>query len=100
MKFIDQVIIEVVAGNGGHGCMSFRREKFVPKGGPDGGDGGDGASVYLEAKEGLNTLIDYRYKRFFEAENGQNGMGNLCTGKSGEDLIIPVPIGTVVYDAD
>lgn len=100
MKFIDEVTIEVIAGKGGHGCLSFRREKFIPMGGPDGGDGGDGASVYLEAISGLNTLIDYRYQRVFKAKNGQPGMGRLRTGKSGEDLVIPVPVGTVVSDAE
>lgn len=100
MKFIDQVTIEVVAGNGGHGCMSFRREKFVPFGGPDGGDGGDGASIYFEASDSLNTLIDLRYQRLYRAKSGQSGMGALRTGRSGEDLIILVPVGTIVYDAD
>lgn len=100
MKFIDQVIIEVVAGNGGHGCMSFRREKFIPFGGPDGGDGGDGASIFFEASESLNTLIDLRYQRLYRAKSGQSGMGAMRTGKSGEDMIIAVPVGTMVYDAD
>ena len=100
MKFVDEAIIKVTAGNGGNGCMSFRREKFVPMGGPDGGDGGDGGSIYLEATEGLNTLIDFRYQRQFKAENGQNGMGSNCTGKKGDDLIIRVPVGTMVYEAD
>lgn len=100
MKFIDQVIIEVVAGNGGHGCMSFRREKFIPFGGPDGGDGGDGGSVYLEANAALNTLIDLRYQRLYRAKTGQSGMGAMRTGKTGDDKIIAVPVGTMVYDAD
>lgn len=100
MKFIDQVIIEVVAGNGGHGCMSFRREKFIPFGGPDGGDGGDGASIFFEASDSLNTLIDLRYQRLYRAKSGQSGMGAERTGKSGEDMIIAVPVGTMVYDAD
>src|SRR3990167_3627270 len=100
LKFIDQVIIEVVAGNGGHGCMSFRREKFIPFGGPDGGDGGDGASIFFEASESLNTLIDLRYQRLYRAKSGQSGMGAQRTGKSGEDMIIAVPVGTMVYDAD
>lgn len=100
MKFIDEVIIEVVAGNGGHGCMSFRREKFIPFGGPDGGDGGDGGSVILEASESLNTLIDLRYQRLYRAKGGESGSGALRTGKSGEDMVIAVPIGTMVYDAD
>ena len=100
MKFIDQVIIEVAAGNGGHGCMSFRREKFIPFGGPDGGDGGDGGSIYFEASASLNTLIDLRYQRLYRAKTGQSGMGAMRTGKAGDDLIIAVPVGTVVYDAD
>ena len=100
MKFIDEVIIEVSAGNGGHGCMSFRREKFIPFGGPDGGDGGDGGSIYLEANAALNTLIDLRYQRLYRAKTGQSGMGAMRTGKTGEDRIIAVPVGTMVYDAD
>ena len=96
MKFVDEATIKVVAGNGGNGCLSFRREKFIPKGGPDGGDGGDGGSVFLQAKLELNTLIDFRYTRLFKAENGQAGSGSDCTGKKGEDLIIPVPLGTIV----
>lgn len=100
MKFVDEAIINVTAGNGGNGCMSFRREKFAPMGGPDGGDGGDGGSVYLKGTEGLNTLIDFRYQRRFTAQNGQGGMGSNCTGKKGDDLIIPVPVGTMVYEAD
>ena len=100
MKFIDEVIIEVVAGNGGHGCMSFRREKFIPFGGPDGGDGGDGASIYFEAVPSLNTLIDLRYQRLYRAKSGESGAGALRTGKSGQDMIISVPVGTMVYDAD
>ena len=96
MKFVDEARIKVVAGNGGNGCLSFRREKFIPKGGPDGGDGGDGGSVFLQAKLELNTLIDFRYTRLFKAENGQAGAGSDCTGKKGEDLIIPVPLGTIV----
>lgn len=98
MKFIDEAIIKVEAGDGGNGCLSFRREKFIPLGGPDGGDGGDGGSVLLEADAGLNTLIDFRYQKLFRAKRGQNGMGNNRTGKSGEDLVIPVPVGTMVYD--
>jgi GTP-binding protein len=100
MKFVDEAIIKVEAGHGGHGCLSFRREKFVPRGGPDGGDGGDGGSVYLEGNQDLNTLIDFRYKRQYKAENGQSGMGSNCTGKHGGDLIIQVPIGTLAYDID
>lgn len=100
MKFVDEAIIKVEAGHGGHGCLSFRREKYVPRGGPDGGDGGDGGSVYLEANQDLNTLVDFRYQRHYKAENGQPGMGGNCTGKKGEDLIIQVPVGTMVYDID
>ncbi|KTD51392.1 GTP-binding protein, GTP1/Obg family [Legionella quinlivanii] len=100
MKFVDEALIKVDAGNGGHGCLSFRREKFVPRGGPDGGDGGDGGCVYLEGNSSLNTLVDFRYQRHFKAENGQPGMGGNCTGKRGEDLVIPVPVGTLVYDVD
>ena len=98
MKFVDEVTIEVQAGNGGDGCASFRREKFIPFGGPDGGDGGDGGSVFLVADVNLNTLVDFRYTRKFKAERGQNGMGRDCTGKGGDDLVIPVPVGTVVSD--
>jgi len=100
MKFVDEAIITVSAGNGGNGCLSFRREKYIPNGGPDGGDGGDGGSVFFQASESLNTLIDFRYQRHFKASNGASGMGSDCTGRSGEDLIIPVPIGTLVYDAE
>lgn len=100
MKFVDEAIIKVEAGNGGHGCLSFRREKYIPKGGPDGGDGGDGGSVFFEADKELNTLVDFRFKRHFKAENGQCGMGSNCTGKKGDDLIIRVPVGTMVYDVD
>jgi GTP-binding protein len=100
MRFVDEAIIKIEAGNGGHGCLSFRREKFVPRGGPDGGDGGDGGCVYLMADKELNTLVDFRYQRHFKADNGQSGMGSNCTGKSGEDLIIRVPVGTMVYDID
>ncbi len=100
MKFVDEVVIKVVAGNGGDGCASFRREKFVPKGGPDGGDGGDGGSVYLVVDKGLNTLVDFRHARIFRAGRGQNGMGKERYGKAGEDLYIRVPLGTLVYEAD
>ncbi|KTD61579.1 Obg family GTPase CgtA [Legionella spiritensis] len=100
MKFVDEALIKVEAGNGGHGCLSFRREKFVPKGGPDGGDGGDGGSVFLEATSDLNTLIDFRYQRKYKAPNGQCGMGANCTGRKGDDLVIMVPVGTMVYDVD
>ncbi|MGQ0658785.1 MAG: Obg family GTPase CgtA [Chromatiales bacterium] len=99
MKFVDEVIIHVEAGRGGNGCMSFRREKFIPRGGPDGGDGGDGGSVYLEVDEGLNTLIDFRYQRRFQAGNGEPGTGKQCSGRRGNDLHIRVPAGTLVHDA-
>ncbi|ASQ46912.1 Obg family GTPase CgtA [Legionella clemsonensis] len=100
MKFVDEAVIKVEAGNGGHGCLSFRREKYVPRGGPDGGDGGDGGSIFLEASSELNTLVDFRYQRHYKASNGQPGMGGNCTGKKGEDLIIAVPVGTMVFDVD
>jgi GTP-binding protein len=100
MKFLDQAKIFVKAGYGGSGSASFRREKFVEFGGPDGGDGGDGGSVIILAEENLNTLIDYRYKQHFKAERGQSGMGKKKTGKSGEDLILKVPIGTQIYEED
>lgn len=100
MRFIDEAVIEVRAGKGGSGCLSFRREKCIPLGGPDGGDGGDGGSVYLQAVANINTLVDYRYQRCFKAKNGQPGMGRSRTGKSAEDLYIKVPVGTIAYDAD
>jgi len=100
MKFVDEAMIKIEAGNGGNGCLSFRREKFVPRGGPDGGDGGDGGSIYLVADKELNTLVDFRFKRQYKAENGQGGLGSNCTGKKGDDLYIRVPIGTMVYDTE
>jgi GTP-binding protein len=100
MKFVDEATIKVHAGKGGNGCLSFRREKYIPKGGPDGGDGGDGGSVYLEAIEGLNTLIDYRYTRNFRAESGQQGSSSECTGRGGDDLVLSVPVGTTVLDEE
>lgn len=100
MKFVDEVAIYVKAGDGGNGCMSFRREKFIEFGGPNGGDGGDGGSVYMEADHNLNTLLDYRYTRRFNAQRGENGRGSDCTGAKGEDLIMKVPVGTTVVDAD
>jgi GTP-binding protein len=100
MKFVDEVPIVVHAGKGGNGCMSFRREKYVPFGGPDGGDGGDGGSVYLRADESLNTLIDYRYQRQHRAKDGQSGRGANCTGHSGADLVLNVPVGTTAIDED
>ena len=100
MKFVDEASITVIAGNGGNGSASFRREKFVPFGGPDGGDGGRGGSVHLEGDSGLNTLVDFRHVRKFKAQNGQGGSGRQMTGKSGEDIVIRVPLGTIVTDAD
>ncbi len=100
MKFVDEAPISVQAGNGGRGCLSFRREKFIAKGGPDGGDGGDGGSVYLEADENLNTLIDYRYQRSYRAQNGEPGRGSNCTGRKGDDLVLMVPVGTTVIDTE
>ncbi len=100
MRFVDEVIIKVIAGNGGNGIVSFRREKFIPRGGPDGGDGGDGGSVYLIGSHDLNTLSDFRTIRTYTAEQGQKGAGRKMTGKSAEDLFIPVPVGTLVYDVD
>jgi GTP-binding protein len=100
MKFVDEATIEVFAGNGGGGCVSFRREKYIPFGGPDGGDGGDGGSVILLGDASLNTMIDYRYTRKFRAEAGSSGKGRNCTGKAGEDLTLPVPIGTTILDED
>ncbi len=100
MKFTDEAYIHVEGGAGGGGCVSFRREKFIPFGGPNGGDGGDGGSIYLVAAPEINTLVDFRYKRVFHAERGQKGMGSDCTGRSGADLLIKVPPGTLVMDAD
>ena len=100
MKFIDEAVIEVRAGDGGNGSASFRREKFLPKGGPDGGDGGRGASVYAVADINLNTLVDYRYKRLFRAERGENGRGADCYGKGGEDVDLRFPPGTLIFDAE
>ncbi|MFC4700546.1 Obg family GTPase CgtA [Glaciecola siphonariae] len=100
MKFVDEAEIRVEAGDGGNGVVGFRREKYIPRGGPDGGDGGDGGSVYLQADENLNTLIDYRFERFHRAERGQNGKGSDCTGHKGEDLILKVPVGTRATDKE
>ncbi len=100
MKFVDEADIHVQAGSGGPGCVSFRREKFIPRGGPDGGDGGDGGSVWLVAREGINTLADFRVQRRFRAVSGRGGAGNNKTGVSGEDLYIQVPRGTIVEDLD
>jgi len=100
MKFVDEAKLKVQAGNGGRGCVSFRREKFVPFGGPDGGDGGLGGSVYLKAAEGMNTLADFRISRTYRGQNGEGGGGNDCTGHGGDDTFVPVPVGTVVSDLD
>ncbi len=100
MKFVDEAQILVSAGKGGNGCISFRREKFIPLGGPDGGDGGNGGSVWLEADENLNTLIDFRHQRQFRAQSGQSGMGRQAFGKAGEDIVIRVPIGTEVINVE
>lgn len=100
MKFVDEAKIVVYAGNGGNGCLSFRREKYIPKGGPDGGDGGDGGSVYLKGDINLNTLIDYRYQPKYRAQNGESGRGKNCSGAKGDDLILNVPVGTSIYDCD
>jgi GTP-binding protein len=100
MKFVDEAQIRVTAGTGGNGCVSFRREKFIPFGGPDGGDGGNGGSVWLVADEGLNTLVDFRHMRAFKAERGQGGMGSQMYGKGGEDSDVRVPVGTIVINVD
>lgn len=100
MKFVDEATISVEAGKGGNGCLSFRREKYIPKGGPDGGDGGDGGSVILVASDALNTLVDYRYVRHYRAQSGKPGMGRNCTGAKGESLFLQVPVGTSVIDID
>lgn len=100
MKFVDEARMTVKAGNGGRGCLSFRREKSAPFGGPDGGDGGLGADVWLQAAEGINTLADFRIERTYKAQNGQPGSGNDCTGRGGEDLVVLVPVGTIVKDRD
>jgi len=100
MKFVDEAFVHIQAGKGGDGCLSFRREKCIPLGGPNGGDGGDGGNIYLEGDLGLNTLIDFRFQQHYKAKNGQPGMGSHCTGKSAEDFYIKVPVGTTVYDAD
>ncbi len=100
MKFVDEAEIRVEAGDGGNGCVSFRRERFIPKGGPDGGDGGDGGSVFLIGDPGLNTLVDFRHSRRHRAERGRDGMGQNRTGRSGEDKLIQVPLGTRVFDTE
>lgn len=100
MKFVDEALITVTAGNGGGGCMSFRREKYIPKGGPDGGDGGDGGSVFLQADDSMNTLIDYRYQSRYRAETGRSGQGKNCTGAAGADKVLQVPVGTTVINVE
>lgn len=100
MKFVDEATVRVVAGNGGPGCVSFRREKFIPRGGPDGGDGGDGGGVWLVASKALNTLADFRVNRRFAAKSGEGGSGADCTGRGGESLEVQVPCGTLVFEAD
>lgn len=100
MKFVDEALIRVEAGDGGNGIISFRREKFVAKGGPNGGDGGDGGDVYLQADSNLNTLVDYQFEKIHKAERGQNGMSTNCTGKRGSDMVLRVPVGTRAIDID
>ena len=100
MRFIDEVQIKVISGNGGNGCVSFRREKYVPFGGPDGGDGGNGGNVYFEADPNKNTLVHFRGKKLYQAPNGEGGAGRQCNGRSGEDLIIRVPVGTLVKNLE
>ena len=100
MKFVDEAIITVQSGNGGRGCVSFRREKYIPRGGPDGGDGGKGGDVVLRASSGKRTLYDFRHKKQFRAQNGQPGQGRQKTGRDGEDLVIELPPGTLIRDAE
>ncbi|HKB60088.1 MAG TPA: GTPase ObgE [Gallionellaceae bacterium] len=100
MKFIDEARIEVIAGNGGNGVASFRREKYIAKGGPDGGDGGRGGSLYAVADRNINTLVDYRYARIHRARNGESGRGSDCYGKGGDDVVLRMPVGTVITDLD
>ena len=100
MKYDDEAFIDVVAGDGGNGMASFRREKYIPHGGPDGGDGGRGGSIYAEADENINTLIDYRFARIHRAQKGENGRGADCYGKGGDDLVLKMPVGTVITDAE
>ncbi|MGZ8236904.1 MAG: Obg family GTPase CgtA [Methylobacter sp.] len=100
MKFVDEAEVRVEAGDGGNGTIGFRREKYIPMGGPDGGDGGDGGSVYLIAAENVNTLVDFRYHAVHRAQRGQNGMSRNCTGRKGDDCYVPVPLGTLVSDAE
>ena len=98
MKFVDSVTINISSGNGGNGCISFRREKYIPKGGPDGGNGGAGGNIWIIAIPNLNTLTDYRIKKHFYAEHGKNGSSSNCTGKKGQDIILKVPLGTRIVD--
>ncbi|ALN92213.1 MULTISPECIES: Obg family GTPase CgtA [Lysobacter] len=100
MKLVDEAEIQVIAGNGGNGCIGFRREKYIPLGGPDGGDGGSGGSVFIVADENVNTLVDFRHQKQFRAQRGENGMGRQAYGKGGEDLVITVPVGTVVTNVE
>ena len=100
MKFVDEATIDIAAGNGGAGCVSFRREKFIPFGGPDGGDGGKGGSVYAVADPNLNTLIDYRYARRHEARNGEGGRGADCFGAAAQDIVLRMPVGTIITNAE
>ena len=98
MKLVDEAEIDVIAGNGGDGCIGFRREKFIPLGGPDGGDGGNGGSVWIQADENISTLVDFRHQRIFKAQRGENGMGQQRYGKGGDDLVISVPVGTAIVN--
>ncbi|HQP51446.1 MAG TPA: 50S ribosome-binding GTPase, partial [Syntrophorhabdaceae bacterium] len=100
MKFVDEAKIFIKAGNGGQGCVSFRRAKFIPKGGPDGGDGGKGGDIILVGKRGLSSLVELNYKKIYKAENGKNGSGNNRKGRNGKDIYISVPLGTIVYNLD
>ncbi|ANF17124.1 GTPase CgtA [Buchnera aphidicola (Schlechtendalia chinensis)] len=98
MKFLDKAVICIIAGDGGDGCISFKREKYIPKGGPDGGDGGNGGNVWIKANRNLNTLVDFRFKKIFKAQNGENGKNKKKSGKKGKDIIICVPLGTRIID--
>src|SRR5207248_8198046 len=100
MKFVDEAVIEVIAGDGGNGAVSFRREKYVPRGGPDGGDGGRGGSIYALADRNINTLIDYRYARIHRAKPGEKGRGADQYGRGADDIVLRVPVGTVIADAE
>src|SRR3970040_1424698 len=100
MKLVDEAEIQVIAGNGGNGCVGFRREKYIPLGGPDGGDGGSGGSVWVVADENLSTLVDFRHQKLFRAQRGENGMGRQAYGKGGEDRTIIVPVGTVIINVE